>query len=266
MHGEIYRWRIDIEAGEGGGGRRNTRPIGNSKFTDVFPFQSRPLFRDARYFHRSIISPMLGEGRCHAPHPSTRPIRIGVGRGYSILCTYTDYRACHDRHTFDTTRIKRVAIQLPLRFFISLSLVSFLPVRRVERRFSDRGQISRKDGITICKRTGGVGNRSSCLRFDVSSPTPTHFRPSISFVSHFSSVPFLSLSSFVFPFFLRFFTRENARRNRKERLSNREKAYPVSGAVEAGGGGMNLAEREEEFPERKGESDGKFALSMARGK
>lgn len=191
MHGEIYRWRIDIEAGEGGGGRRNTRPIGNSKFTDVFPFQSRPLFRDARYFRRSIISPMLGEGRCHAPHPSTRPIRIGVGRGYSILCTYTDYRACHDRHTFDTTRIKRVAIQLPLRFFISLSLVSFLPVRRVERRFSDRGQISRKDGITICKRTGGVGNRSSCLRFDVSSPTPIF--------------PFSSLHFVRFPLFLRSF-------------------------------------------------------------
>lgn len=191
MHGEIYRWRIDIEAGEGGGGRRNTRPIGNSKFTDVFPFQSRPLFRDARYFRRSIISPMLGEGRCHAPYPSTRPIRIGVGRGYSMLYTYTDYRACHDRHTFDTTRIKRVAIQLPLRFFISLSLVSFLPVRRVERRFSDRGQISRKDSITICKRTGGVGNRSSCLRFDVSSPTPIF--------------PFSSLHFVRFPLFLRSF-------------------------------------------------------------
>lgn len=143
-------------------------------------------------------------------------------------------------------------------------LVSFLPVRRVERRFSDRGQISRKDGITICKRTGGVGNRSSCLRFDVSSPTPIFPFSSLHFVRF---PPFLSLSLlFRFSFSLRFFTRENARRNRKERLSNREKAYPVSGAMEAGGGGMNLAEREEEFPERKGESDGKFALSMARGK
>lgn len=169
-------------------------------------------------------------------------------------------RSAYFRYYENKTRRDPVAASL----FHLAFLVSFLPVRRVERRFSDRGQISRKDGITICKRTGGVGNRSSCLRFDVSSPTPTHFRPSISFVSHFSSVPFLSLSSSVFPFFLRFFTRENARRNRKERLSNREKAYPVSGAMEAGG--MNLAEREEEFPERKGESDGKFALSMARGK
>lgn len=171
-------------------------------------------------------------------------------------------RSAYFRYYENKTRRDPVAASL----FHLAFLVSFLPVRRVERRFSDRGQISRKDGITICKRTGGVGNRSSCLRFDVSSPTPTHFRPSISFVSHFSSVPLLSLSSSIFPFFLRFFTRENARRNRKERLSNREKAYPVSGAMEAGGGGMNLAEREEEFPERKGESDGKFALSMARGK
>lgn len=182
--GELISRRVREGEGEGTPGRE-LKVYRCFSISIAAAFQGRAVFPSINYF--------ADAWRRSLPRttPLPRPIRIGVGRGYSILCTYTDYRACHDRHTFDTTRIKRVAIQLPLRFFISLSLVSFLPVRRVERRFSDRGQISRKDGITICKRTGGVGNRSSCLRFDVSSPTPIF--------------PFSSLHFVRFPLFLRSF-------------------------------------------------------------
>lgn len=109
-------------------------------------------------------------------------------------------RSAYFRYYENKTRRDPVAASL----FHLAFLVSFLPVRRVERRFSDRGQISRKDGITICKRTGGVGNRSSCLRFDVSSPTPIFPFSSLHFVRFplfLRSFPLsLSLSSSVFPF------------------------------------------------------------------
>lgn len=115
------------------------------------------------YFHRSIISPMLREGRCHAPHPSLLPSlppsNSNSNRSRTrILELYADYIA---RVTIGTlSRYENKTRRDPVAAS-SLPPSRFFPRQQFdERRFflGDRGEIwrkmgARKRGITICKRT-----------------------------------------------------------------------------------------------------------------
>lgn len=171
-------------------GRTENRLIGNSKFTNVFPFQSRSLFTDAVFPHRSIsINQLFRRGfeeisaRVHRYKPThtVHPPSRACGRNRAKVY-YTGERYVYtkrlllplhsDRHSFARTKM----IRRQKLFY------TFANQRQVSQRPFERIQPSCEGIETLHWNNEGAPINAYVNRPFISRPFSSTFERSLKFV------------------------------------------------------------------------------------